>query len=69
MVEFSNRLVARGHHVTFYLPDDVEMRCTWMRCDAAIRPITEGFGDELDVVLFTHEPQWHLLDRFDRARQ
>ena len=35
MVEFANRLVARGHDVTFYLPDDVELRCTWMRCDAA----------------------------------
>ena len=35
MVEFANRLVARGHAVTFYLPDDVEMRCGWMRCDAA----------------------------------
>jgi GT2 family glycosyltransferase len=69
MVEFSNRLVARGHRVTFYLSDGAEMRCTWMRCDAAVKPITEGFGDELDVVLFNHEPQWHLLDRFERARR
>ncbi len=69
MVEFANRLVARGHRVTFYLPDGAEMRCGWMRCDAAIKPMTAGFGDELDVVLFNHEPQWHLLDRFERARR
>ena len=69
MVEFSNRLVARGHRVTFYLPDGVELRCTWMRCDADVKPMTAGFGDELDVVLFNHEPQWHLLDRFERARR
>ncbi len=69
MVEFANRLVARGHRVTFYLPDGAEMRCGWMRCDAAVKPMTAGFGDELDVVLFNHEPQWHLLDRFERARR
>src|SRR6476646_779916 len=69
MVEFANRLVARGHRVTFYLPDGVEPRCTGMRCDADVKPMTDGFGDELDVVLFNHEPQWHLLDRFVRARR
>lgn len=69
MIEFANRLVARGHHVTFYLPDDAELRCSWMRCDAGIRPLLAGFGDELDVVLFNHEPQWHLLDRFEHARR
>ncbi len=67
MLEFANRLVARGHAVTFYLPDHVELRCTWMRCDAAIKPVRHGFDDPLDVVVFTHEPQWHLLDRFRRA--
>ena len=69
MVEFANRLVARGHRVTFYLPEGAEMSCTWMRCDAQVKPIKAGFGDELDVVLFNHEPQWHLLDRFERARR
>ncbi len=69
MVEFANRLVARGHAVTFYLPETADLRCSWMRCDAAIKPLQAGFGDELDVVLFNHEPQWHLLDRFERARR
>jgi GT2 family glycosyltransferase len=69
MVEFANRLVARGHQVTFYLPERAEMRCLWMRCDAAVKPIKTGFGDPLDIVLFNHEPQWHLLDRFERARR
>src|SRR5262249_5183227 len=39
------------------------------RCDAAVKPLPAGFGDELDLVLFNHEPQWHLLDRFERARR
>src|SRR5437879_3346698 len=69
MVEFANRLVARGHDVTFYLPPDAELRCSWMPCDAAVKPITAGFGDDLDVVLFNHEPQWHLLERFEHARR
>jgi glycosyltransferase involved in cell wall biosynthesis/GT2 family glycosyltransferase len=69
MIEFANRLVARGHHVTFYVPADVELRCSWMRCDAAVKPITAGFADDLDVVLFNHEPQWPLLERFEHARR
>jgi GT2 family glycosyltransferase len=69
MVEFANRLVARGHDVTFYLPPEAEMRCAWMRCDAAVKPVTEGFGADLDVVMFNHEPQWHLIDRFEGARR
>jgi glycosyltransferase involved in cell wall biosynthesis/GT2 family glycosyltransferase len=69
MVEFANHLVARGHSVTFYLPDAEEPRCTWMRCDAAITPIGAGLDDDLDVLCFNHEPQWHLLERFTRARR
>ena len=69
MVEFANRLVDRNHDVTFYLPDGVDLRCTWMRCAARVKPMTEGFGDELDVILFNHEPQWHLIERFERARR
>ena len=69
MVEFANRLVDRNHDVTFYLPDGVDLRCTWMRCAARIKPMTAGFGDDLDIVLFNHEPQWHLIDRFEKARR
>jgi GT2 family glycosyltransferase len=69
MVEFANRLVDRGHDVTFYLPDGADLRCTWMRCVARIEPMTSGFGADLDLVLFNHEPQWHLIDRFERARR
>ena len=69
MLEFSNRLIARGHSVTFYLPGDQELFCLWMRCDATVKPIEAGFHDNLDVVLFNHEPHWHLLDRFERARR
>jgi GT2 family glycosyltransferase len=69
MVEFANRLVARGHEVVFYLPDHQALRCSWMRCDAPVKPLSAGFEDELDVVLFNDERQWHLLDQFARARR
>ncbi len=69
VVEFSNRLVARGHQVTFYLPDDQVLNCTWMRCDAAIKTLSSGFADPLDIIVFNHEPHWHLLDRFENARR
>jgi len=69
MIEFANRLTARGHDVTFYLPESAEMRCDWMPCDARIAPLTTGFETPLDIVLFNSEPQWHLLERFEHARR
>jgi glycosyltransferase involved in cell wall biosynthesis/GT2 family glycosyltransferase len=69
MVEFANRLTARGHHVTFYVPSDQELFCTWMECRAAVKAMPAGFDDPLDVVMFNHEPHWHLLDRFEHARR
>jgi GT2 family glycosyltransferase len=68
-VEFANRLTDRGHRVTLYVPDDQALTCTWLPLRAAVRPLPEGFADELDVVCFHHERQWHLLDRFTRARR
>lgn len=67
MLEFANRLAARGHQVTFYLPEDQERRCTWMACAADVKTIPSGFDDPLDILIFNHEPQWHLLDLFTRA--
>lgn len=69
VLEFTNRLSARGHDVTFYLPDDQILDCTWMRCDASIKPMTYGFEDPLDVIVFNEETQWHLLDRFVNAKR
>src|SRR4051812_31887769 len=69
MLEFANRLTARGHDVTFYLPDDQILNCNWMACDARIKTWTSGFEDDLDIILFNHEPHWHLLDRFVNARR
>jgi GT2 family glycosyltransferase len=69
MVEFANRLTARGHDVRFYLPDEQELRCTWMACDAPVFPISMGRDEPLDLVLFNHEPHWYLLDRFPRAKK
>lgn len=69
VVEFANRLVARGHEVTFYLPDDQVLSCSWMRCDAAIKSMRTGFDDPLDVIIFNEETQWHLVSLFTNARR
>ena len=69
VLELANRLVARGHDVTFYLPYGERLACDWMRCDASIRTIEEGLEDELDVLLFNEETQWHVAWRFVRARR
>jgi glycosyltransferase involved in cell wall biosynthesis/GT2 family glycosyltransferase len=68
MLEFANRLVARGQDVSFYLPDHEELRCSWMRCDAQVKPLSAGIADELDVVLFSDERQWYLVEVFAKAR-
>jgi hypothetical protein len=69
MLEFANRLEARGHHVTFYLPSDQELFCSWMTCRASVKAMPAGFEDPLDVLIFNHEPHWHLLYRFSGARR
>ena len=69
MVEFANRLVARGHRVRFYVPRTERRGCTWMRCDAEVRFIEDGHDDHLDILVFNDEPQWYLLERFRNARR
>jgi GT2 family glycosyltransferase/glycosyltransferase involved in cell wall biosynthesis len=68
VLEVSNRLVSQDHEVTIYLPADQPLTCDWMECRARLRHIEEGTGDELDFIVFNHEPQWYLLQRFERAR-
>lgn len=68
MVEFANRLGDRGHEVTFYVSDGSKRACDWMPCSADVKWVRQGLGDELDVLLFNHEPQWHLLGAFQRAK-
>ncbi|MGD2102299.1 MAG: glycosyltransferase [Acidimicrobiia bacterium] len=60
--------MALGHSVTYYLPPGSDLSCTWMPCLGAIKEMPDGFEDDLDVILFNHEPQWFLLDMFERAR-
>ena len=69
MVEFANRLVARGHDVTFFLPDEADQACRWMRCGAKVVQLSHAAEFDLDVVLFNQESQWHDLDRFRSARR
>jgi GT2 family glycosyltransferase len=72
VVEFGNRLVARGHGVTFFVPEgEVGVGCSWMECRGEVAAIP-GPGEVvggLDVVVFNHEPQWFVLDRFVGARR
>jgi len=67
VVELSNALIQRGHQVTIYVPEWEHPGCTWMRCDGTVKSIPDGFDDRLDVLVFNHEPQWHLLSRFHNA--
>jgi len=70
VLEFGNRLVDRGHSVTYFLPDEVAPKgCTWMECKGEVAPMSAAPTAELDVVLFNHELQWHLLDKFTRAKR
>jgi glycosyltransferase involved in cell wall biosynthesis/GT2 family glycosyltransferase len=68
VLEFANRLVARGHEVTFFLPDEQPKRCDWMPCRARIVGSSEGRDRELDVLVFNHEPQWHVVLGFTNVR-
>ena len=69
VLEFGNRLWDRGHQVTYYLPEDVDLSCTWMPCEGRIRSYASSFDDPLDVLVFNHEPQWHLLEHFTQVRR
>jgi GT2 family glycosyltransferase/SAM-dependent methyltransferase len=69
VVEFANRLVARGHEVAFLLPDGEVLGCSWMPCAARVVPLSEAVGESWDVVVFNHEPQWFWLERFSGARR
>jgi len=69
MVEFANRLTARGHEVSFLLPDGEPLGCSWMPCAAQVVPLSAGFDEPWDVVVFNHEPQWFLLERFAKAQR
>jgi GT2 family glycosyltransferase/polysaccharide pyruvyl transferase WcaK-like protein len=68
VLEVSNRLAAKGHEVSIYLPSSQPLECDWMECRALLRHLDDGADDELDFIVFNHEPQWYLLRRFARAR-
>lgn len=67
MIEFANRLIARGHEVTFYVPDGVPRRSGWMQNHAPVRRIEMGLDDVLDVIVVNEETQWYVAQRFRNA--
>jgi glycosyltransferase involved in cell wall biosynthesis/GT2 family glycosyltransferase len=69
VLETGNRLIERGHRVSIYLPDERSKACEWMRCLPRVASVSDGTEDELDFLIFNHEPQWYLLERFERARR
>lgn len=69
VLEFGNRLAARGHSVTYYVPPDEPLSCDWMPVDGNIKHLQDGFDDQLDIIVFNHEPQWYLLDEFHNAER
>lgn len=70
ILELTNRLIARGHHVTLFLPEPEATSCDWMECRADVRYLPDAVSPEpFDAVLFNDEPQWFLLDLFPNARR
>jgi glycosyltransferase involved in cell wall biosynthesis/GT2 family glycosyltransferase len=69
IVEFCNRLTSRGHQVTIYVPQGEAVDCSWMPIHFQVKSIESGLQDPLDVVLFNHEPQWHIASLFVNARR
>ena len=67
VVELSNALIERGHDVTAYVPEEEPLTCDWIRFHGRIRHLADGFGDQLDVVVFNDERQWWLLEHFEHA--
>jgi len=67
MLELANRLHHRGHEVRIYVPDDVDTECSWMAVAPRVSHVSQGLDDDLDIIVFNHEPQWHLVPRFTRA--
>lgn len=68
VVELSNALVDLGHRVTVFVPPWEPAECTWMPCRARVERLRERHDEPYDLVVFNHEPQWYLLDRFVGAR-
>lgn len=71
VLETSNRLVEWGHDVTIYLPPDIDITqgCSWMPCRPGLKSLDDGAQDALDFIVFNHEPQWHRMEGFARARK
>lgn len=68
IVELSNALVAMGHDVTLLVPPWERAACDWIPCHAEVGHLRQRHTEPYDVVVFNHEPQWYLLDRFVGAR-
>lgn len=70
ILELGNRLVRRGHQVTIYVPEGGgDTRCTWMPCLPTVKRLPMGLEDELDAIIFNHEPHWYLAQLFANARR
>lgn len=68
IVELSNALTTLGHDVTILVPPWERAACDWMPCSARVEHLRDRHDEPYDVVIFNHEPQWYLLDRFVGAR-
>lgn len=63
IVEMANELVRRDdHEVTIY---SLDSKCSWLQCDAEIRPQKQLLKDKHDVLIFNKadSKQWRLMEQ------
>ena len=50
ILEFANRLAARGHDVTIFHPDGSP--CDWMACNAKVKRSADAVNEAHDVIVY-----------------
>jgi glycosyltransferase involved in cell wall biosynthesis len=69
IIEMANELVRRGgYEVVIYALDS---KCTWLRCNAEIRPQKQVLKDKHDVLIFNKadSAQWRLMEQAQADRK
>lgn len=62
-LELCNRLLARGHDMSFYTPTG--WSCAWFDNHVPVRRLDNAHQDKFDLVVFTLESQWEEPKRFN----
>lgn len=61
MLEFANRLHARGHDIQILLGESADSTCRWMPVVPPVRILPDGTAERYDVAIHVEETQWWVL--------